>query len=78
MGWDDVVYLHVERIEINGYPYICIEDIFFELFFNGEMWRGMRWFTWILELFFNGQMWHGMLLKFTELFFNRERWCGMR
>jgi hypothetical protein len=27
-----VVYLHVERIEINGYPYICIEDIFFDNF----------------------------------------------
>jgi hypothetical protein len=24
--------LHVERIEINGYPYICIEDIFFDNF----------------------------------------------
>jgi hypothetical protein len=58
---------------------------FFELFFNGEIWRGMRWFSWIFRIIFQwgnvtwrDMRWCGMLLKFLELFLNREMWCGMR
>jgi hypothetical protein len=45
MAWNDISYLYVKRIEIN-------ELEFFKLFFNGEMWREMRWFSSIFIIIF--------------------------
>jgi hypothetical protein len=55
---------------------------FSKLFFNEEMWRGMRWCDMLLEfleLFSieKGDVSWCDFLGFLELFFNREMWCGI-
>jgi hypothetical protein len=41
---------------------------FSKLFFNREIWCGMRWFIEYLELFFRRERWCDMLFKILELF----------
>jgi hypothetical protein len=70
MTWDDVSYLHVQRIEIN-------DLVFLKLFFNGEMWRVIMWLSWFFRIIFSiekGDVAWGDFLEFLELYFNRERW----
>jgi hypothetical protein len=50
---------------------------FFELFFNREKWRGMRWCGMLLKfsqlfLMKNGDVTWADFLEFLELFFNKE------
>jgi hypothetical protein len=74
MIWDDVLYLHVQRIEINDLEFL-------KLFFNGEMCRGMMWFLWIFRIIFQWRKcdvaWGGVTcyLNFQNYFLIEKMMC---